>query len=600
VEQPAAEDVREHLGRILRSHALSGSERRRAFLRYVVEETLAGRARQLKGFSVAVAVFGRDESFDSQSDPVVRLEALRLRQELEHYYLTEGASDTIQITIPKGAYIPAFSRVDPPPEPADALAGTEPQDEEVRFNSARALRIGVTVSVALALVLLGVRWLTLDRAPRPETQVAGAPPPSFETPVVAVLPLQSVGSDFPVEDLARALNEDIVTDLSRFTGLRVIAYGSSSRSGAPDHLDVRAIGTALGASHLLAGTFQTDGETYRVNMRLLDVTSQQQIWADRFEYTHDGILATQGEISATVAAALSVELRPAERVSAGAGLKTMAARSLYQQALILIHPPYEPSRFVASRALLARVIQLEPDAADGYAGLAFIEANSIWFGHAEDRDAALDEVQGLASKALAIDRANAQALLAQGITAILHGEYDQAIDRCRTATALRPSDSRAFAYLGATLVFVGRAAEAIPYIERALRLDPTNPRTPYLNMLGIAYFHAGNNAAALVAFQRNVERRGPFGPHMLTWTAAAHSALGNTTAEEAVLAKLRGSPDASWVAGWLTRSFRDHRDIAPLLAALARAGQLDAGAQMIGHANGAASGTVIPRSHAVR
>ena len=97
-----------HLARLLASGAFPASPRRRRLLEYVVEQTLAGRGDRLKAYELAVAVLGRDASFDPQSDPIVRIEMAQLRRDLEHYYLTDGRADPIRITIPKGHYVPAF------------------------------------------------------------------------------------------------------------------------------------------------------------------------------------------------------------------------------------------------------------------------------------------------------------------------------------------------------------------------------------------------------------------------------------------------------------------------------------------------------------
>ena len=85
------------------------SDRKRRFLKFIVQETLAGHADRIKAYTIAVDVFGRDPSFDPASDPMVRIEAGRLRRCLEHYYLTEGSADAVQITIPKGGYVPQFT-----------------------------------------------------------------------------------------------------------------------------------------------------------------------------------------------------------------------------------------------------------------------------------------------------------------------------------------------------------------------------------------------------------------------------------------------------------------------------------------------------------
>ena len=103
-------EIRAQLERILASPDFNVPERARAFLKYVVTETLSGRADRIKAYSIAIEVFGRGASFDPQSDPVVRIEAGRVRRALERYYLTAGSSDPIAITIPKGSYVPTFSR----------------------------------------------------------------------------------------------------------------------------------------------------------------------------------------------------------------------------------------------------------------------------------------------------------------------------------------------------------------------------------------------------------------------------------------------------------------------------------------------------------
>jgi hypothetical protein len=103
---PSADAVREQLQRILQNPGLQGSARRRDLLSFLVEEALEGRADQLKGFSVALAVFGRDAAFDTGADPVVRLEAGRLRRTNDTYYADAGKNDALRITIPKGSYFP--------------------------------------------------------------------------------------------------------------------------------------------------------------------------------------------------------------------------------------------------------------------------------------------------------------------------------------------------------------------------------------------------------------------------------------------------------------------------------------------------------------
>ena len=106
---PLPDDVRAQLERIIDSVEFAVSERARRFLRYVVGEALAGRGERIKAYTIAVEVLGRDEGFDANADPAVRLEAGRLRRALERYYLVAGQADPVLIEIPKGAYVPVFT-----------------------------------------------------------------------------------------------------------------------------------------------------------------------------------------------------------------------------------------------------------------------------------------------------------------------------------------------------------------------------------------------------------------------------------------------------------------------------------------------------------
>jgi len=107
------EDVREELARILESGDFKATPRRREMLSYLVEELLAGRGHLLKGYTIGVSVFGREENFDPQADPVVRLEARRLRQDLDSYYVADGRCNPFRISIPKGRYIPDVRPLEP-------------------------------------------------------------------------------------------------------------------------------------------------------------------------------------------------------------------------------------------------------------------------------------------------------------------------------------------------------------------------------------------------------------------------------------------------------------------------------------------------------
>ena len=158
-----AASVREALERILASPGFDASARNRRFLEYIVEETLAGRADRLKGLTIAIDVFGRDATIDPQHDPVVRIEAAKLRRSLERYYLTAGQEDPIRIDIPKGTYVPTFEEREHPSLDSPAPAG-EPAAAVVRPPAPGDARPRwYWLATALLAVRFSGRWDGLAR-----------------------------------------------------------------------------------------------------------------------------------------------------------------------------------------------------------------------------------------------------------------------------------------------------------------------------------------------------------------------------------------------------------------------------------------------------
>src|SRR4051794_27525371 len=159
---PSPDEVRAQLERIIDSVEFAVSERARSFLRYVVDEALAGRGERIKAYSIAVEVLGRDEGFDANADPAVRIEAGRLRRALEHFYLVAGQADPVLIEIPKGAYVPVFTARAAPagevvPEPDRPPPTPAPPPR-------RAWMAAVVPSVLAAIILLlGASGLALLR-----------------------------------------------------------------------------------------------------------------------------------------------------------------------------------------------------------------------------------------------------------------------------------------------------------------------------------------------------------------------------------------------------------------------------------------------------
>jgi TolB-like protein len=282
---PSPDEVRDQIDRIMASPALHASPRRRAFLRYVVDETLAGRADSLKGVSVAQAVFGRDSTFDQQADPVVRIEARRLRRDLDGYYVADGRHDPVRITIPKGGYSPLFEWQGPAADPPTVVG-------EPSRRYAGRIRIGAALAAGALLAAATVgAWLWFDRA-QPGDQALG--------PSVIVLPFEPLGSSDDERYLAAGISEKLVDALRRFPGIRLYA---SPASADADRQSPIALGEDLGVAYVVAGTVRQDSVGVHVGAQLFDAATDRVLWTRTFDRAVEpaALVGVQRDLAADIA-----------------------------------------------------------------------------------------------------------------------------------------------------------------------------------------------------------------------------------------------------------------------------------------------------------
>jgi adenylate cyclase len=247
--------IRDQLDRLLHSRQFEKSRRRRQFLEYIVNETLAGRSDRLTGYHLALEVFGRPDTFDPAIDPVVRVEAARLRDKLREYYAGDGQRDPIRIELPKGTYTPQI---------------------EVGHES----RV--------------IRW----KAP---------PTHSSTVPSLAVLSFDDLSAGQNLAYLGDGVAEDIITALSRFPDLRVVARGSSFAYKGKA-VDLRHVGEELGVSYVLEGSVRNSGDKLRIVAQLIDTKSGEHIWAERFDRSGVDPWALQDQVTGMIVSALTGEM----------------------------------------------------------------------------------------------------------------------------------------------------------------------------------------------------------------------------------------------------------------------------------------------------
>ncbi|KEC72033.1 UNVERIFIED_ORG: TolB-like protein [Rhizobium esperanzae] len=320
------ENVRLQLDRILASPEFLAPERGRRFLQYIVEETLDGRGgEQLKASTIAQAVFGRDASFDAQNDPVVRIEAGRIRRALERYYLVCGHSDLIEITIPKGGYAPHFSSGEDGSNAQIAAAPNgenkqqpgheqgqpgherdQPGHERDQPGRERPLRYrDLLLPIGIPALFSAIAVLALIRPLESYLSPSETPPSatSTNTTRIVVEPFAALGGTARGADLAKGLADQLIAKLMNVDSLVVLAPG---RSGVE----------TSGSLFNLQGSTLVEGTVLHLHVRLINGADGAVVWANQYE--RDLRDQTTLDVEDEIAAEIILEISTSRKLN-GAG-----------------------------------------------------------------------------------------------------------------------------------------------------------------------------------------------------------------------------------------------------------------------------------------
>jgi TolB-like protein len=476
--------IREQLNRILHSGPFHQSQRRQRFLQYLVNETLAGRGERLKGYNVALEVFDRPETFDPVINPMVRIEAARLREKLREYYGADGRFDPIRIDLPKGTYTPhiEFRPAEmrgPKPDQPDAIAPDRDLDSVASQPASRKRPFGLlpTSIVAVLLVLLtgfgAWRWWWT-----PST------PPS-EKASIAVLPFENIGNDPKWDRLADGMTEDIVTDLSHSKDLFVVARNSTEvYRGKP--ADVRSIGRDLGVRYVLEGSIQPSGDQIRVTAQLIDATTGGHVWSNRYDRPATDLFKVQSDVTGKIAATLSgYEGAVAEAERSLIRRKPPSDLTAYDTYLLGMEAKHTVTKegLEEGERLLRKALELDPQLARAYVGLAYVYEYRMDFGLGTPADN-LAKLIDAARNAVRLDPTDGETQLVLGHAFSYQGLGDQALEQFAKAEALAPNNADLLVLIAWYLPQLGQSDRAVALVEKALQL---NPNYPYWYNQGLRY-----------------------------------------------------------------------------------------------------------------
>jgi TolB-like protein/cytochrome c-type biogenesis protein CcmH/NrfG len=365
-------------------------------------------------------------------------------------------------------------------------------------------------------------------------------------PSIAVLPFVNVGDDPEQESFADGLTEDLITDLSRISGLFVIARNSAFAYKGKA-MDVRGIAEELGVRYLLTGSARRAAGRVRINAQLVDAVSGDHLWAERFDRGLEDIFAVQDEVTGKIVEALLGRLSappPRNRP------KNLEAYDLCVRARRLMDDTPQAAR--EAHLMLTRAVSLDPDYAEAYRWLAM----NHWMGWVHsggpteaDRSVALE----LARKAVAIDPNDAGCRWVLAYLLAYERSFAEADQEFAKAIELDPNEADAWAALSDIAVLAGRVEEGLEHIRKAFRLNPF-PASWYYLALGQAQYAAGQYEAAVETLRRDETYR-TSSRRFLAASLAQLGRLDEARAEAELF--LVGNPDFTtrhWAA---TEPFRD-------------------------------------------
>lgn len=404
-----SEEIRDQVDRVSQNPEFEHSSRLQELLNYIVKEFLAGRAERIKGFTIGNAIYVTGDSFDSETNSIVRVEMGRLRRRLAEHYLTSGRDDPIVIDIPKGSYVPRFTRN--PRAPGESIPSLSEHHFKSAFKNKR-----LTVGVLGLAILLALIWQYND-----------------------------------------ALQQSITADMNR----------------------------------------------------------------DKAQYN----------------------------------LKGSEAEILFQQAFILLMPPEDRARLTTSLNLFQRVTEIEPNFAGGYSGKSIALSFQILFLKSEYPVVDLSQALMLAERAVDLGPEYPLGYAALALAQSINAEADNSLANVRRVLTIQPHQANANAIASLALTISGESSRAIDLLKEALELNPDEPRTPYLNLLGVAQYIEGDYSGAAESIEKNLARKGPTGSHMDVFLAAAYAQMGKDFEAQAVIEKLqRTNPDypvESWLGNFI-------------------------------------------------
>ncbi|HKH02522.1 MAG TPA: adenylate/guanylate cyclase domain-containing protein, partial [Bradyrhizobium sp.] len=365
-----------------------------------------------------------------------------------------------------------------------------------------------------------------------------------DKPSIAVLPFTNMSGDPEQEFVSDGVAEDVITALSHYPSLFVIARNSSFTYKGRS-VDVKQVGRELGVRYVLEGSVRKAGNRIRVTAQLIEAGSSNHVWADRYDRDLADIFAVQDELTQALTTALAPAIAGAElRRAMRKPPESLDAWAAYQRGLWHLGKATQDDD-AAAEQFFRQAIDLDPTFAGGYSALALYQLQAAAIYQKLDLRHAQRSAEALARRAVALDGADAEARSCLGWALQACGDAEGALAEIERALSMSPNLAMAHGQKGATLIFAGRQKEGLMALDTCIRLDP---RDPYLavRLLHVAcgqYFSCEYEAS--IEASKRLIRSYPDFPMVYRWCAAALAQLGRTTeAKEALEKAVSRAPGA--------------------------------------------------------
>jgi adenylate cyclase len=354
---------------------------------------------------------------------------------------------------------------------------------------------------------------------------AGVPPALPDKPSIAVLPFANMSGDVEQEYFSDGITEDIITDLSKVSGLLVIARNSSfTYKGRA--MKIPDVCRELGVAHVLEGSVRKAGNRVRVTAQLIEGATGGHVWAERYDRDLADVFAVQDELTGEIVGALKVRLtehdrdRLRSRASIGSDAYDLFLRG---RELVWLHTRVEGQ---TGQALLRQAIALAPDFAKAHGLLAFARCHEFVNGWGDDPAGSLRLARELAEKAVSLAPDDGECHWALAVVLLWQREHDRSLAEGATCIALEPNSTLGHAQHGHALLYAGRPAEALKVFAQLRRLDPYFPDL-YLHFMAQAHFNLEQYAEAeTILRQRNARNPNSESSRVLLASTLGH--LGRT------------------------------------------------------------------------